>query len=172
MTRNKRLIRNSLGQTLLEVMVVIAVSIVVVAALVFATIASLRNAQFSNNEARATSLAQEGLEKVRSIRDRNAAGSVVYTNGIVTTSKFSDLYSYSFECAVALNNCYFTFNASGNLIGGNSLSIENLGSGFTRQIQIEDGSVSNSEKKVTSVVTWSDYSGPHSSRLSTLLRKL
>jgi DNA-binding NarL/FixJ family response regulator len=44
------------------------VAIIVVGALTFATIASLRNAQFSQNQAQATKLAQEGLEKVKSLK--------------------------------------------------------------------------------------------------------
>lgn len=62
---------NENGQSLLELVIVIAVMVVVIGALTFATIASLRNAQFSKNQAQATKLAQEGLEWVRTGRDRN-----------------------------------------------------------------------------------------------------
>lgn len=67
------------GQTLIELIVVIAVIIVVVAALTFATIASLRNANFSQNQAQATKLAQEGLEKVRILRDRDTTGAGIWS---------------------------------------------------------------------------------------------
>src|SRR3989338_7550054 len=59
------------GQTLLELVVVMGVSVLVIGALVFATISSLRNAQFSKNQTLATKLAQERIERVRTARDRN-----------------------------------------------------------------------------------------------------
>ena len=59
------------GQTLMELVVVIAVSTIVIGALVFATIASLRNVQFSKNQSQATKLAQEAIERLRASRDRN-----------------------------------------------------------------------------------------------------
>jgi len=62
---------NANGQSLLEVTVAVAIGTLVVAALTFATIFSLRNANFAKNSAQATKLAQEGIERVRSSRDRN-----------------------------------------------------------------------------------------------------
>ncbi len=161
------------GQTLLEVVVVVAVSVLVVGALVFATIASLRNAQFANSQARAVALAQEGQEKIRSIRDRDATGMVLYNYGNGTTSKFSDLYNYAFGCTAVLGyNCYFYFSTSGILNSGTVSNLEKVATGFTRQVQIEDGNLSSQEKKITVVVYWTDFAGTHSSKLSTLLRKL
>lgn len=75
---------NQLGQTLIELVIVIAVLVLIIGALVSATIASLRNAQFSNNLTQATKLAQEGIEKVRSSRDRNKTisfGTITSWNG-------------------------------------------------------------------------------------------
>src|SRR3989344_823335 len=62
---------NANGQSLLEVTVAVAIGTLVVAALTFATIFSLRNANFAKNSAQATKLAHEGIERVRSSRDRN-----------------------------------------------------------------------------------------------------
>src|SRR5688500_13500203 len=59
------------GGSLLELVVVVAVGVLVVAALSFATISSLRNSQLAKNQAQATKLAQEGIERVRAMRDRN-----------------------------------------------------------------------------------------------------
>lgn len=64
---------NEKGQSLLELVVSIAIAILVLGALTFAIITSLRNASFASNQAQATKLAQEGLENVRSTRDRGGA---------------------------------------------------------------------------------------------------
>jgi type II secretory pathway pseudopilin PulG len=176
------------GQSLLELIVVIAVAVIVIGALVFATFSSLRNSQFAKNQSQATKLAQEGIEQVRTFRDRD--GSVIFTYAPDTkTSKFSDLWSHNLntECS---NQCYFNFdkNFDGQITsikerGGGQL--ENLGNGLTREIQITDKSgscpvtgVSPSpycykvEKHVMVKVFWTDFSGMHESKLTTILRNL
>lgn len=159
---------NSKGQTLVELVVVIAVLVIVVSALTFATISSLRNAQFAKNQAQATKLAQEGLEKVRSLRDRDTDGSISYNDGTFTASKFSELWFIILDCPT---HCYFYFNLSGVLVGATSVNVEPISSGsFKRQFQIEDYAAD--QKKVTSVVTWIDFSGAHESRLTTILGKI
>ena len=164
--------RSQNGQTLLELVIVISVSVIVVGALVFATIASMRNASFSKNQAQATKLAQEGIEKVRSLRDRNEDNKVnfIKRNG-EHTSQFSDLWSIQFGCADSISNCYFRL-ISGSLIGGASTAFEDISTSFRRQILIEDQDDGTSQKKVTAVVTWSDFAGVHESKLTTILRKI
>lgn len=155
------------GQSLIELIVVISVVAMVVGSLVFATIASLRNAQFSKNQSLATKLAQEGIEKVRSIRDRNGPADYIKSDGS-HTSTFNDLWPISFDCSGG--NCYFYFNSTGVLFGGNASKFEDVPPNFKRQIQIE-GSATDS-KKITVVVNWIDTSGSHESRLTTILGKL
>ncbi len=58
------------GQSLIEMIVAIAVVLIVVVALVAITTVSIRNANFSRNQALATKYAQEGIEKVRAYRDQ------------------------------------------------------------------------------------------------------
>lgn len=162
------------GQSLMELVIVVAVVVTVVGALVFATIASLRNAQFAKNQAQATKLAQEGLEKIRSLRNRDEANKVDYTRGDGThTSKFSDLWSISFTCGAGAN-CYFYFNSSGTLVGGTSVNFElptAVPPNFKRQFQIEDND-GGTQKKVTAKVLWTDFAGEHESKLTTILRKI
>ncbi len=155
------------GQSLVEVIVAATVGILVVSALTFATIFSLRNASFAKNSAQATKLAQEGIEKVRTIRDRD--GKISYTGGNISVSKFSDLYdaSLSFNCP---SNCYFYFNAASMLAGGTNVNLEPILPGFQRQFLIEDEG--SGQKRITVVVQWTDFAGPHESRLTTILRKL
>lgn len=77
------------GQTLIELVIVVTVLVLIIGALVSATIASLRNAQFGSNQTQATKLAQEGIEKLRSSRDRNKSfvnfGTVTSWNGVGTS---------------------------------------------------------------------------------------
>lgn len=160
---------NSKGQTIIEMIVVITVGILVVGALTFATFFALRNVKFSQNQNQATKLAQEGLEKVKSIRDRDQPGSVYYVtdSSSPAKTKFSELWDINFICEA---NCYFYFNSS-TLTGGTSASFENVAS-FKRQFKIEDGTPANQEKKVTVTVAWSDATGDHESQLTTILRRI
>lgn len=163
-----------IGQTLLEVVVVIAVGTIVVGALVLATIASLRNAQFSKNQVQATKLAQEAIEKVKSDRDRNRGISGFVMNGApVVDWQDSDLWNKQItnDCAAP---CYFKIISSGinwiaSLSGGEPL---NNGQFIRVVVLSDDPSSYTSEKKITAIVSWTDFSGSHESRLTTVLRKL
>lgn len=162
------------GQSLMELVVVIAVMVIVVAALAFATIASLRNANLAKNQAQATKLAQEGLEKIRSLRDRNTE-SIIYTDS-THPNKFSDLWAITFKCQDDPQNCYFIFNSNtSGLIGNKTVtSFEDVSQfpNFQRQVQIEDEGDGTTQKKITVIVKWSDFAGAHESRLTTILRKI
>ena len=158
------------GQSLMELVVVIAVVVIVVAALAFATIASLRNANLAKNQAQATKLAQEGLEKIRSLRDRNTE-SISYTDLAHSASKFSDLWAITFKCQDDPQNCYFNFIFD-RLIGKVATSYEDIPPNFQRQVQIEDEGDGTVQKKITVIVRWSDFAGAHESRLTTILRKI
>jgi Tfp pilus assembly protein PilX len=57
------------GQSLVEVIMALAVALLVVVALVRATVTSIRNARFAKDKALATKYAQEGIEAVRAYRD-------------------------------------------------------------------------------------------------------
>lgn len=159
---------NEQGQTLLEMIVVITVGIIIVGALTFATIGSLRNANFAKNQVQATKLSQEALENVRSIRDRNLPNSVIYETASGPTSTFADLFNES--CSP--NGCYFTLNSDGTVLtGGTEASYEQIEGVFNRQIVLKDGRDKNLEKEVTSIVEWVDSRGEkHVSRISTILR--
>lgn len=171
-------ISNSLGQSLLEVVIVIAVGLIVVSALVFATISGLRNAQFAKNQAVATKLAQEGLERVKGMRDRNDNISFAGLNPATpnqSTYKFNDLWNYSMsdvKCsALTPPACTFTFS-SDVLTRGSGFEPDDSGQ-FSRQILISDNPTSfQKEKTVTAIVKWSDFSGEHESKLTTILSKL
>src|SRR5689334_17998405 len=112
--RNSKLLINQKGQTLLELIVVMAVSVIITGALVFAIISSLRNAQFAKNQAQATKLAQEEIEKVRSLRDRRTTFPA-YQMGNRTIDSWADQDFWDVQISQnCLPNCYFIFNSVGN----------------------------------------------------------
>lgn len=171
---------NQNGQSLIEMVIVIAVGVLVASALVFATIASLRNSQFAKNQSIATKLAQEGLEAVRNIRDRNIEDECVYTRFVggilVSTSRFSELYDIDFVLEPGeVGQMKFRDErlvTSGLVTSGSDFqSIPD--SIFSRQVQItnSNGLDYRKEKLVTVIVKWSDFSGEHQSKLSTILTK-
>lgn len=185
-----RLILNSeQGQSLIEVIVAAAVGILVVTALTFATIFSLRNASFAKNSAQATKLAQEGIERVRAGRDRNECitgltnvnswnGNSSDTSCVGTGSIWT--YQINSACSNQLNpNCYFNIADTGVLnyfINGSSFPVNGsqlIPPNFKRVVILSDDSTSyTTQKKVTVIVTWTDFAGDHESKLTTILRKL
>lgn len=181
------------GQTLLELIVVVSVSAIVIGALVFATIASLRNAQFSKNQLQATKLAQEGIERVRVGRDRNQcisnlSASVNSWNGNnLSCSGSGTIWGYlisgvsgSCENLTTSSKCYFNIDSSGSLsmIGYSQTSFpqsfaEGIPSSspvFRRAVTLSDDAATfGSRKTVTVIVNWSDFAGSHESKLTTIL---
>lgn len=183
------------GQTLLELVIVISVSVIVIGALVFATIASLRNASFSKNQSQATKLAQEGIEKVRVARDRNNIINISSTavrswNGSGSGDAIWDYHitgnSAAFCETVQPPNisgkCYFNLSSDGSLqnIGFASatfpVTAESIPpsppSIFQRVVTLSDGDDWQYAKQVSVIVQWTDFAGVHESRLTTILRKL
>lgn len=168
----------SSGQSLLEVIVVVAVGVVVVSSLVFATIASLRNAQFAQNQTKATKLAQEGIEKIRSARNRNSTIKGLFSADI--TWEDTRLWQPNSIADTCTPPCYFRLSSSYelNFLSAGSTdsklpaNAEVLDTQFKRAVVLEDDGNSGNSKKITVVVSWTDFAGDHQSRLSTVLRKL
>lgn len=176
------------GQTLVEVIVASFVGILVVSALTFATIFSLRNANFAKTSTQATKLAQEGIERVRTGRDRNSS-----INGLPNVTDCPAVNSWNGDttgssvwgCKIYITcgsggDCYFKFNTAipNNLdylttsTNFPDSATENIPP-FKRAIILSDDSTSYAtQKKVTVIVRWTDATGVHESKLTTILRKL
>lgn len=187
---NKKGTVNQQGQSLMELIVVVAVTVFVVAALTFATIASLRNAQFSKNQAQATKLAQEALEKIRTGRDRNQCIRNIpstdvnsWNGGNSVCGGASSFWSYPIYqgCGSSPFSCYFRVYQDTLDYIASSQTFPTVGTEpipsdnpiFQRVAIISDDSTTfQTQKTVTSIVIWTDVSGPHESRLTTILRKI
>lgn len=192
---------NQSGQSLLEVIIALTVGILVVLALVFAVIFSLRNANFAKNSAQATKLAQEGIERVRTGRDRNSTINGILIPGVDSWSGSQPIWNYqisgSGRCdapAVGLapaGKCYFIVNSTGALsnIGSASPSVPTSSAEgipainpiFRRVVLLSDdlnhdeiftNDDYQNQKEVTVIVQWTDFAGEHQSQLTTILRKL
>lgn len=160
------------GQTLLEVIVTSAVGILVVSALTFAVIFSLRNATLAKNQAQATKLAQEGIERVRSGRDKSA-GITGFSLGGQNVDSWDDSDLWSNQITPNCNPCYFKINSSSQLQYIGTLSNGESIPPFVRAMMLSDSATTYAvEKNVTVIVQWSDFAGSHESRLTTILRKL
>lgn len=184
------------GQSLIEVIVTAAVGILVVSALVFATIFSLRNANFAKNSAQATKLAQEGIERVRTGRDRNSS---IIISGVDTVDSWSStgkpIWGYQIKTSGGCENitvvdskCYFNVGSDGSLsntasgfayvsttsapLPSDAESITSAGREFHRIVILSDDGSYQNQKMVTVLVTWTDFTGSHESRLTTILRKI
>lgn len=182
---------NEKGQSLAEVIVATTVGVLVVSALTFATIFSLRNANYAKTAAQATKLAQEGIEGVRVGRDRDRAinnngalGNVTSWNG--DTSGNGAIWNYQIDgncgntAATPPTYCYFNIVSSGENYG----DLEHLTAApsppsgtepvgqFNRVVILSDDSNYATQKKVTVIVTWTDFTGPRESKLVTILGKL
>lgn len=183
------------GQTLLEMVVAMAVVIIVVVALTFTTISSLRNSNYAKNQAQATKYAQEGLEIVRAARDRNqqiisnsGLGSVTSWNGTGNNvcSDPQSIWGYPIDgncgnSSIGIS-CYLRIQNNQGVLEylnaqekfpDDAEAIPPLPDPplFNRAIILSDDPSSTClRKNVTVIVKWTDYAGDHESRLQTILR--
>ncbi len=156
-----RIPRGSRGQTLIEILIAIAVGTVIVTAVLALATRSSRNANFARNEEQASKLAEEGFEIIRNIRDVNVANSVVnYSPGTCAGSctKWSDLYETGVDIpdtapygdevkllAPGVAPC--TTLASWCIVGNPVVkeTITNDNQNFTRKVFLADTSVDSGE---------------------------
>lgn len=157
------------GQTLIELIVVMAVGTIIISALTFAAIYTIRNSQFAKNQFQATKLAQEGMEKIKSIRDRDQAAVISgFSCNSQPVTTFSGLWTCNLSGPCSSGICYFTL--SGNtLSSGTNASFEDLGNGLSRQVQLKDAFSYDKEKEIKVIVRWTDTSGAHESTVTSVL---
>ena len=177
---------NQTGQSLLEVTIMLGMVVVIITAVTITTVVGIKNSQFSKNQLQATKLAQEGIERVRIGRDRNQSivnlPNVTSWNGDITgVGSFWD-YSIRDNCQIG-GTCYFKITdvnggleyktSSLNFPASVSVYEDIYSDGkFKRVVILSDDDSYKTQKKVTVIVTWTDFSGNHESKLTTILRKI
>ncbi len=168
-----------IGQALLEITIATGLAILVITAITITSIIGLRNGQFSQNQIQATKLAQEGLERVRNIRDADCIITTTEneqytwygdTNNI--WSSIAELETKTFNLIVNANpsdgGCRYTLTE----IAPNSSAEKLQNNFFSRSIMIKSSTPADPNVvRIYAVVSWTDFSGTHNSELVTDLTK-
>lgn len=134
------------GQSLVEAIVAIGITILVVTGLVILATGAVRSATLTKNRSLAVQYAQEGLEALRSVRDRSFAelpvGGESYPNRLVWTG-----------------------SAWSTLPGKETITASNISyrRSFTSTL------VSAGKLKIAMKVAWADSAGAHTVDLTTYL---
>ena len=165
------------GQSLIEVLVVLAVAIIIMVALVIVILTGLKNSQLAQSQIKATKYAQDALEQIAVMRDRN---SIIKIAGVSPDPQFSTLFGSKLSdppCTTVNIKvlCYFVLDTTKTpplqqTADPLQFNRDLKDGGLSRQIFFEDG-LDDNEKKVTVKVMWADTSGVHESNLQTYLTK-
>lgn len=94
--------KNSKGQSLIEVVAGLAVMMIVVLSLVSVTTVSVRNASFSRNQMLATKYAQEGIEEARNLRETQTEA-VFFVNGSCDNSDMVGIFTRVRDCGLSVD---------------------------------------------------------------------
>jgi Tfp pilus assembly protein PilV len=136
------------GQSLIEVIVMLAVVVMVVTGLVVGTVSSLKVTTFSSNKSQGTKYAQEGMELVRKDRDTSWSTFLARSGRTYCIPSGGDAWTESNSCLV---------------------NIDTGTSQFTRSAQFTwDGT---STMTVTVTVSWQDGGNTHTSQITSNFTK-
>ena len=173
----RKLLDKESGQTLIEMLIAIAVGTLIVASILGLATRASRNANSARTAGQASKLAQQGMEIVRNIRSVDEPGYILNPPLFcLTCDQWSDLYGVDFP----LGSTTFVLvkpgppGACGPLswcLSDNSPgpeTIVNDNQNFSRIVNIrDDGTDCTSNltyaesKEVTVRVSWTDPAGPH-----------
>jgi len=145
-------VHNNTGQSMIEVVIDIAVVVVLAISLITTTLITQKTATSAKNNSQATKLAQQTSEQIRVFRDRNGFNLLPsdptrcfwlnLNNGPDDPAKWE--FSSAFDCSTNAN--------------AESIKPDNVN--FYRKIQIVNKSSTNKETTVT--VTWTESAGTQS----------
>lgn len=124
------------GQTLIEVSVALSAILLTLAAIAILVVTSISNSSFIKNQSRAAKYAQQGMEKVRYMRNNSG------NNNIPLFSSYSGIY------------CMPDDNSLSPSSGG--CTVVNVGSQFIRQVDFNKAGSVNcvGQTAVTVTVKW------------------
>lgn len=161
---------NERGQSLLEIAVSLGLVALIITILTITTLNGLRNSQFAKNQVLASSYAQQGVELIKVMRQKDCV--IKLTNTTQTYKWFDDngdplLVWTSTDPAFSptdQNNNYFIANTSSTnceLVQNNLGELLEDGL-FSRRTKLEI--VSAGVMRVTVIVNWTDFSGQHEAK--------
>ena len=142
------------GQSLIEVVIAMAVIVGLAVALVTTTLVVQKTSRTARNNTQATKLVQQNIEQVRVYRDRKGYASIPDGGSCYTLSSGDP------------DPLIWFFSASFDCLTGSGQQITLGKTNFDRKIKIEtDASI----KKVTVTVSWTDSGGTQSVSNQTIL---
>ncbi|MDO8487108.1 MAG: type II secretion system protein [Candidatus Curtissbacteria bacterium] len=152
---------NHKGQSLIEVVVALAIVIMLAISLVATTLLVQKASKNARNSTQATKLVQQNIEQVRIFRDRNPGGfDALPSSGCYRINTAgADPASWSL---VSLASC-----SSIPPAGAEALSLNNTT--FSRWLAF--AAPTNTQKTLIVTVSWADSSGPQQVSNSTFLSK-
>ena len=175
------------GQTLLELIISVTLILIVITGVTILTVKGMQNSQFSRNQVQATKLAQEGIDKVRTIRDSNyticgwtSSANTIASNGLWTVNCPSPngcrytIQQTTGTCATTNDTSNLWLKYTSSTTASEDLQIGTSGVIFHRAVTVTNGNdlggaASANIKNINVTVTWTDSSGTHSSSVSTIL---
>lgn len=147
------------GFTLVETLVAITIIALAITGPFYAVQQALNASRASRDNLIASSLAQEGLEYVRSIRDGNYLGGVAWLSGLASC--------YAVPCTIDPTQNQIRTSVAPLYLSSQGL-YNQASSGtvtpFTRTMQLT--TVSANEVRVTIIMTWQTRGVPHTMTLS------
>lgn len=128
------------GQTLIEVLIGLAVAVIIISSMTGIVITTLSNVNASKTQNLASQYALEGMEIARRLRD----------NDYQTFSSLNGLYCLAKTCTILNNN-------NADPCGKNATCTQNVDT-FIRQVNVVQnaGTVCRGGTKITVTVSWSD----------------
>ena len=142
------------GQSLIEVVIAMAVIVGLAVALVTTTLVVQKASRTSKNNSQATKLVQQNIEQIRILRDRK--GFTVLTNNncwVLINTTDADPNNWDLATTPSV--------ACPELVVLNQVV-------FNRSLKIEDGA-NPDQKKITVTVSWTDSGGTQSVSNQTIL---
>ena len=134
--------KNEKGQSLIEILLSLATMVVIITAITYAVISSLKNTEFGKDQNLATQYAQQGLELVRNMRN----------NDYATFSSLSGYYCLAKTCTTLSPNAGDPCGIVGAL--GCGQNVDN----YVRQVSVQQYSTTcnNTGSRVEVSVAWTD----------------
>lgn len=172
------------GQSLVEVLIALVVASIAIGALSISTLTGIKNSQFAKNQHQATQFAQEGVELVRTIRDRDGK---VFELDIAAGKPFSEIWTTYWVKSTTTGdvngNVYFLLNPADQLdsrqptltykaidLAGSKETLGTAGKQvFHRQVIFKKDSDLPQSLKIAVIVSFTDRSGAHESKVETIL---
>lgn len=172
------MIKTEAGQSLIEVLAALTATAVVIIALATVSISGLKNSQFAQNQTKATKYAQNLLEKVKTIKERNLSVTFMGADNSSYNATLSEFFYNNDEnkCPDVDNPCYFQLRETDpnnplDLIETTPTSRYSI-PGETLVYEIAMWRAAVQEENVRVKVFWKDNQGEHNSNLQTVLTSL